>query len=227
MTFQDLSTKKKIEHIWIYYRVHMGLTLLVVVILVSWIYNAKFKLHKDLYSGVAILSYHLPDDYTDTLYDKINSRLGLTDTNSEVTINYFYDDESEVDFMASMLEKFAAMLLTGDVNIMIMDKDSMAEYAAEDYLLDLSTVYSEEELKQMEEEGLLLSSESELVPEGKYYAICLKNSALMAELPNYDEEENYIGIFGAVEDAEKPKDVVDILISAQKTELLPAVQADS
>ncbi|MCC8097614.1 MAG: hypothetical protein LIO44_03455, partial [Eubacterium sp.] len=191
MTFQDLSTKKKIEHIWIYYRVHIGLTLLVVVILVSWIYNAKFKPHKDLYSGVAILSYHLPDDYTDTLYDKINSRLGLTDTNSEVTINYFYDDESEVDFMASMLEKFAAMLLTGDVNIMIMDKDSMAEYAAEDYLLDLSTVYSEEELKQMEEEGLLLSSESELVPEEKYYAICLKNSALMAELPNYDEEDNY------------------------------------
>ncbi|MCD7904894.1 MAG: hypothetical protein LUG24_04820 [Clostridiales bacterium] len=215
MTFQDLTPKKKIEHIWEYYRVHIILTLLVVFILGSWFYNAKLKPHKELFSGVGILSYHLPGEYDDILYEKINSELNLTDTNSEARIEYFYDDENEAAFFSSMIEKFLAMLLTGDVNIMIMDGDSIEAYAAEDYLLDLSLIYSEEELERLKDEGLLLSSSSELVSEEKYYAVCLKNSALMAELPNYDEEKSYIAVYGAVENTENPRKVLDVILNEE------------
>ncbi len=212
MTFKDLSFKKKLEHIWEYYKIPILTVLLLCFIGGTWLYDAKLKPRKDLYSGVAVLDYRLPEFYDDTLYNYINDGLELTDTNAEVTVNYFYDDPGETDFLSGMLEKFAAMLLSGDVNIMVMDKDSMLEYAAEDYLLDLSCVYSAEELNRMEEEGLLLKSSSELVPEEKYYAVSLKNSYIMAEQPDFDEENCYIAIYGAAENPEQPKEVLDVVL---------------
>ncbi|MCD8090798.1 MAG: hypothetical protein LUD81_09340 [Clostridiales bacterium] len=219
MTFKDLSFGKKIEHIWEYYKVHIITVIVLLFIGGTWLYDAKLKPRKELYSGVAMLDYCLPEFYEDTLYDYVNGELGLTDTNTEVTVNYFYDDPGETDFLSGMLEKFAAMLLTGDVNIMVMDKDSMEEYAAEDYLLDLSSVCSNDELNKMKDEGLLLKSSTELVPEEKYYAVSLKNSACMAELPDFDEENYYIAIYGAVEDAEHPKEVLDVIL--EEKNLLP------
>ncbi|MCC8013848.1 MAG: hypothetical protein LIO87_01525 [Eubacterium sp.] len=215
MTFQDLTFKKKIEHIWEYYKVPILGTILVIFILGSWIYNAKFKPHKELFSGVAMLNYKLPEEkgYTDPLYDAINSELGLTDTNYEVKVEYFYDDPNEPDMLSTMLEKFAAMLLAGDVNIMIMDKDSMEEYAYEDYLLNLALVYSLDDLEKMEEEGLVLSTSSELDPIKHYYAISLKNSTMLKDLPGFDLENSYIAIYGASPEPYNPKQVVDLLIN--------------
>lgn len=214
MTFQDLTFKKKVEHIWEYYKVPILGTIFAVFIIATWVYNAKFKPHKELFSGIAMLNYKLPEEEgEDVLYNSINEELGLSDTDYEVTVEYFYDDPSEPDLFASMLEKFAAMLLVGDVNIMVMDEDSMKEYAADDYLLDLSLIYPSDELEEMEAENRILTSKTELDSAEKPYAISLKNSRLMKQLPNFDEENSYIAIYGAETNPYNPRQVVDILIN--------------
>lgn len=213
MEFKDLTFKKKIEHIWEYYKVHILGTLLFAVIIGSWIYNAKFRPQKELFAGLAIIDYRFPDNYyDDPLYNRINEALGLEGTDSEVRIEYFYDDPSQPDFMSNMIDKFGAMLLTGDVNMMIMNEASMVEYAANDYLLDLSLVYTDEELENMEKEGMLIKTASELDSNEKYYAVSLKNSTSMTDMPGFDPGENYIGIFGAVEEWDNQKQVMDYLI---------------
>lgn len=210
MEFKDLTFPKKIEHIWEYYKVHIFGTLLFLFIAVTWFYNAKLAPHKELVAGVGILNYKLPEFYEDPLYPVINDALGLKDTNAEVRIEFFDASDSEAGM--DIVAKFGAMLLSGDVTVLVMDEATMEAYAYEDYLLDLTTVYTKEEISKMEDENLILSYSTETVPEVKPYAICLKNSTLMKRLPEYDTQDKYIAIFGAVEDKKNPKRVVDALI---------------
>ncbi len=211
MKFKDLSFFQKIDHIWEYYRVPILGTILFGFIIITWFYNAKLRPHKELMAGVGILNYALPDFTEDSLAPEINERLGLTSTNREVRLEYFYTDDQEAG--SDIVAKLGAMLLSGDVTILVMDKTLMEAYAYEDYLMDLSLVYTDEELASLEEQGLILKFYTETDPTSKAYAISLANSQLMTLLPGFDAKENYIAVFGANETPEEQKKVLDLLIN--------------
>ncbi len=211
MDFKDLSFFQKIDHIWEYYKVPILGTIIFGLIIITWVYNAKFRPHKELMAGVGILNYTLPDFTEEDLTEKINNELGLAETNREVKLEYFFADDQEAGM--DIVAKLGAMLLSGDVTILVMDEDTMKAYAYEDYLMDLSLVYTPEELDSLEEKGLLLKYNSETVPENKNYAISLTNSTHMSMLPGFDPKQNYIAIFGANQTPEDQKKVVNLLIN--------------
>ncbi len=202
---KDMTFKKKISHIWEYYRVHIFGTLLVIIIGGSWIYNAFLKPHKNLYAGVGIYNYKLPEMTEDPVYTPLNEKLGIIDTQSEATVEYFFIDNAEAGMDAAVTGKLSALMLTGDINVIIMNEGDMAMYIVEDYLKDLSEVYSPEELDAMNSEGLLFKSKTETDNEMKFYAVNLKNSSILKALPNFNCEDYYIGIFGGAPNEDDAK----------------------
>ena len=212
MTFKDLSFKKKLEHIWEYYKWVILGVMFVIIAGGSMVY-AMIKPKPVNYAGIAVYRPHISTEQTDALTADLNNALGLAESDS-VTVSNYYFDENDTVFNVEMEQKFVTYLFSMEINVIVAFKADMELFIDSEYIAPLSEYYSDEELKVLEEKGMLFYHTDPLDNQEKPFAIDLSSSALIEKykvLEGY-EEPAYLAIvpIGGYED--NTKSVIDEIL---------------
>jgi len=165
---KPMTFPEKVDHIWTYYKEYIcviGLLLFVTVGLVSSMITNI--LTETVISGamVNITCTQEAYDYVSTDYEK---HLGLTGMrNVRLEYTYFQDMEAnndEKDYYAAM--GIVAEVAAKKLDYLIMDKMSMVYYAGQEVYMDLSNVFTKEELDAFAQKDLLIycMEEEEKIP---------------------------------------------------------------
>lgn len=140
-----LPPKKRIAYIWEYYKVWILIGLFAIYSIISGIYQyvtAKEPLFQTimLNGSMPIDEYIFAEDYL------VDSGYSTDDYEIKVsTMTMHFNEFSYADDYNTM-QSFVARITSGDIDLISAPKDLFEPYGKEGYLMDLSTVFSEDEL---------------------------------------------------------------------------------
>lgn len=195
MNFKDLTFKKKLEHIWEYYRLMIFGVLFVVIAGGSLVYLMFIKEKPVNYAGVGIYNSYISDEKSAELTNRLNKALSLTSPNT-VTVSDYYFDENDELFNVDMEQKFVTYLFSLEMHTVAAPKADMEAFVQAEYIAPLTDYYTEEELAKIEDRLIYLPDPLENNKE-KPFAISLEDSALCSSIGIFDncpEPDPCIGI---------------------------------
>ena len=143
---KNMSTGKKIEYVWDYYRFHILGTIVLVIVFGSIVHH-YVTLKTAVLDMIFLNAYTVEDD--DEPFAEFLTEQGYAPNEYEVylTTSLAYaltEDGYQPDY--TTLQAISAMFSTGDVDVFAMPPQVFGEYASAGYTMDLSTVFTEDEL---------------------------------------------------------------------------------
>ena len=165
---KPMTFSEKVDHIWTYYKEYIGVVALLLFVLIGLVSSMVNNLMTDTVLAGAMINVTCSQeayDYISTDYEEV---LGLTG-HREVRLEYTYFPDMEAN--TNEEDYYAAMGIIAEVaakklDYLVMDKVSMGYYAGQEVYMDLSRVFTEEELADFAERGLLIycMEEEEKIP---------------------------------------------------------------
>jgi len=149
-----MSTKKKIEHLWLYYKWVLGLVALFAVLISIVVTGYKNANTEILVAGEVVnLGFDAEghEHITDGFFEKMNGVEG------KQAVNLFYSNLVTEDTTNAYETYYVPLLRTvGEMeskrlDYMMVDSGSLPYYLREDLFLNLEELFTAEELAQMEE----------------------------------------------------------------------------
>jgi len=147
---REMSFKEKLEYIWEYYKYHIiGLIvaiLIIVSVLNAWVFNPS----PDSALFIAWSSGFATEEQFDIMTDLLRERIVDEDVNEEVIISqfFFYSDDPSINM--GTIQRTAAMIAAGMIDLFIVDTDQMEEFAQVGYLRPLEDILEEIKSKNPE-----------------------------------------------------------------------------
>jgi len=149
--FKNMSTYKKLEYVWDYYRFHILGTIILVIVFGSIIHHYA-TLKTAVLDMIFLNAYsmeHEKDPFEDFLieqgYDPNEYEIYLT-TSLAFTLT---EDDYQADY--TTLQAVSAMFATGTIDVFAMPPQVFDDYATAGYIMDLRTVFTEEELSNYDD----------------------------------------------------------------------------
>lgn len=192
MTFKELNTKGKIEHIWEYYRLRIFMTIFALFVGISMIYAIFIKPHPDLYCGIAMYDQFISIEDNKKIVNELNTQFGLDGKEYTVDIQSFYTDESDVMVEAQLNTKFNTYIYASQFNILLGDKEDTNTFIASEYVAPLSDYLTDDEIKSYDAKGLVVYSLDPYSNQTKPMAIKLQNSAILKKYNLYQDRDCYL-----------------------------------
>lgn len=146
MKTKDMSLKGKLSYFWYYYKVHVLITIIVIIVGGSWIHDIVTTKDYNFY-GMMMNSAHLDSEILEAAFgeyaqlDMENYRCFI-DTFSELS----YQGRSEYDM--ATFQRVVALIQTGDLDVMVMDAQLFYNFSFNSMMMDLRNIFTEEELAQ-------------------------------------------------------------------------------
>lgn len=148
-SLKNMSPKEKLTYFWDYYKIHTGVAIIILTLIVVFTY--QFVTSKD-YAFYAVL---VNARFTDTNY-------GLSDLWAEEFLEYTHIDPDEyqvsIDTSITMSmdsqydvanqEKMLAMMQAGIISAIVADTEAFETYARNEYFYDLESLLTAEELEK-------------------------------------------------------------------------------
>lgn len=191
MTFKELSTKEKLEHIWEYYRLRIFVIICLFCIGISIIYAVFLRPHPDLYCGIAVYDQFISIEDTKKMISELNSTLGLDETKYTTDVQTFYTDEADVMVEAELNQKFNTYIYASLFNILLGDKEDTQTFISSEYVTPLSDYLTDEQLKEYDSSGLLLYANDPYDNQTKAMALKI-DSTFLKNYNLYDGRECYL-----------------------------------
>ena len=195
VTFKDLTFSKKLEHIWIYYRVPILVVLIGAVLLISLVKTLFFPA-KSVIDVIMVDSN--ANAHTDTTaFDAFLERCGIEPYEGAVNLNTnisFYDEAelaqlNEMDQSQAVLSNYDkeqilfTLMAAGNADIFFGKGDVFLSYAEEGMFRDLTEVLSPELLARYQEQLIYTEEHGVRYP----CAVALKDNPWLAENGYYTE----------------------------------------
>ena len=141
--FRQLSRAKKLEHIWLYYKAPILLTILALGILISGVYRAATQKEPVVY--LACVNVSAGRDMEARLTEDYLTCRGLNPKRTEVRLYrdlYLSDDPAAVDheFAYASRMKLLATINSRQLDLVLMNREAYDLCSASGYLLDLSNM---------------------------------------------------------------------------------------
>ncbi len=150
MAFKQMPFKKKIEHIWEYYRLTIVLSL-VGIIMLGWILN-HYIINPPKDPSVMLLfhSYAIDYDALDELSLQLAERFpDLYTDRTEIQLNYNATGMDDQGTEAVAATKMIVLVAAGDIDLIAGSYDEMYSDAFNSYLMPLDDVFTEEEMEKL------------------------------------------------------------------------------
>ncbi len=234
--FKQMSFKEKLEHIFTYYKVELGVGLFLVIFL-GWALihfviapppETAFNITIYAGSNDADAMNALEKDCSEKFphfYDKDSEVevLGLLNYGGEAAMEYA--QSNEVNFM-----KFVGMATNAELDVVIMDIFAVSNFNLEEYFFPLDELFSEEELAILlenaeervenntreNESGVVAavydSSSDDNLEEKKPYFLCVGGNEKVERVLNHISTP-YIGVMITSPNIEKAKEYIMYLMS--------------
>jgi len=142
---KQMNFKEKREYLWEYYRIHLFITLAVLLFTYAVIDAVVLNPYIPPYLGVAVYGPFVSQDFVDETQQQLTDaimpeEIRLAQTEKIYVTNFFFDEAQGSSMNVAMSERFAAMCMTNEIDIIIASKDDTITFAENEFLLDLSTV---------------------------------------------------------------------------------------
>ena len=141
--FRQLSRAKKLEHIWLYYKAPILLTILVLGILISGVYRAATKKEPVLY--LACVNVSIGEDLETRLTEDYLTYRGLNPKRNEMRLyrNLYLSEDpaaSDHEYAYASRMKLLATVNSRQLDLVLMNQEAYDLCSASGYLLDLSGI---------------------------------------------------------------------------------------
>ena len=220
--FTSLPPAKKLEHIWLYYKAPILLTILALGILLSGVYRAATKKEPVVY--LAYLNVSVGEDMEARLTEDYLTRRGLNPKRNEVRLyrNLYLSedpDASDHEYAYASRMKLLAAVNSRQLDLVLMNREAYKLCSASGYLLDLSDILDSACLTANQvilednavEYNLNAAQEYTAVTETVYNALELTQLSVFQKAGFSDSV--YIGIIANTPRLPESQDYLDYLIS--------------
>ena len=220
--FRQLTPGKKLEHIWLYYKAPILLTILALGILVSGVYRAATK--KDPVMYLAYLNVSVGEDMEARLTEDYLTCRGLNPKRTEMRLYrdlYLSDDPaaSDHEYAYASRMKLLATINSKQLDLVLMNREAYDLCSASGYLLDLTNLVDSAYLTA--NQVILEDNAVEYnLNEAQEYIVVtqtLSNAVELTQLSAFKEagfsDSVYIGIIANTPRLPECQDYLDYLIS--------------
>lgn len=215
--FRDLPTKKKIEHIWEYYKFHIlaaAFVLFLIILTVSELSAPKpqldaLLLNADAEESAAVGFAEFFSEYGYEYYDgavALNTTLGFY---SEEELSRVEDDAAYRQENSEKELILAAQVAAGNTELLFGTEEHFLFVAEQGLLTDLRTVLSEELLEQYADALIYIDEGG--TAESYPCAVALESNSWLAE-NGYYSGECMFGIMYLADNPEIAADFADFLL---------------
>jgi len=131
---KEMPFKKKVEYIWEYYKFHLIVIILILAIAGGIINSVFINPRPQITLFVAWSTGFITDEQTSDLTEKMNERIIEPKANETVEINMFFPTADDPSMDAAQIQRLAAMLSAGMIDVFILDFEMLEGYASFGYL---------------------------------------------------------------------------------------------
>ena len=214
--FRQLTPAKKLEHIWLYYKAPILLTILALGILVSGVYRAATK--KDPVMYLACLNVSVGEDMEARLTEDYLTCRGLNPTRTEMRLYrdlYLSDDPaaSDHEYAYASRMKLLATINSKQLDLVLMNREAYDLCSASGYLLDSAYLTANQVI--LEDNAVEYN-----LNEAKEYIVVTQTQSNAVELTQLSAFQEagfsgsvYIGIIANTPRLPECQDYLDYLIS--------------
>jgi len=192
---REMTFKEKLQHIWEYYRLHLMVLIIILIIAGSliniWLINPRQKtvLFVAWNAGFAM------NEQLTAVADALSEGIVENRKRETVEVSLFFAPEGDPQSEMANTMRLTAMVAAGVIDVFILDSELLVEYTergliqpVEDMLGGLRTadpvVYAEVD----ERLAYVLHTSEEKNPEGRLMGVGISNSPLLSGL-GFNEEE--------------------------------------
>ncbi len=192
MTFKELDTRGKIEHIWEYYRLRIFMIGFCIIAGISLIYTIFIKPHPQTYCGLAMYDQFISMADIETMTDELNTMFSLNTDEYTVDVQSFYSDGTDVMVEAQLNEKFNTYIFASQFNLLFGTEEDTNTFIESTYVAPLSDYLSAEEIAQYDAKGLVLYATDPYSSKVMPMALNIKDSKMLKKYGLYEGRECYI-----------------------------------
>lgn len=191
MTFKDLDTKGKIEHIIYYYKWHIVLSIIGVLCAVSLLYTMFIKPPIKNYNGIAMYGQFLSINTEDCLQKEIADILQLPE-NNRIIVDSYYSDDTDPMVEASLMQKLGTYLYSNQYQLIVANENDIKDLAASELLYPMAAYYTKDEIANLSKQYDILYTTNPETGKEDAFAINLKDSALLKKYQLYEDNTPYV-----------------------------------
>ena len=204
---KPMSWKQRIDHIWTYYKEYIGVFSLLIFVTVGLISSMISAQREQVITGIMVnitmtqegFNY-LSTDYAEYL-----------DIGKDKDVKLEYTSFGDLETSTSEQDYYASLSVVAEVSAkkldyMILDKLAMVFYTGQEVYMDLSKVFTEEELAEFAEKELLIYCVEEGDQESWPAAIKINDLAYVQDTVT-SEGDVYFALSGSSEKYEQLRNV--------------------
>jgi hypothetical protein len=171
-----MSPKERMAYIWDYYKIHIIGTIVAIILLISLISSMGGK--KEVYLNLTILGKGINTEGVVQLQEQLTNKLVKDKADEEIFVQTLsYDNSSNDEASRTGIQKFAAEITTGSIDLLIVDKELFEEISSQQGLLALNDIKAFDKMN-LDKQTLLHSKTSD----EKIYGIGTSDIHLLAPL---------------------------------------------
>lgn len=135
--FKNMTLKKKLSHLWEYYKLHGFLIALVVLFIIYSVYTiSKPRLNTSL--SVAIVNNNLTETTLDKITREVEDFLQLDLDNEEVSLDSMFYFNTDGEYSMNARRALVTFVAASDIDIIIATESEFANYAHNNFLHNLT-----------------------------------------------------------------------------------------
>jgi len=140
---REMPFKKKVEYIWEYYKFHI-LVVIIILAIAGGIINAVFiNPRAQVTLFIAWSTGFITDEQTSELKDKLEEKIIDPKANETVEINMFYSTSDDPSMDAAQIQRLAAMMAAGMIDVFVVDYELLNDYARFGYLQPMEPILND------------------------------------------------------------------------------------
>lgn len=164
-TLKPMTGKQRVEHIWEYYKEYMFVALMVIVMLFI-VFSSVFKKENEILLAGALVNVRVSDEGWKYINEDYFAHIGGVDGKQELSISSsfvenLYTSASNFDTNYNIIMSIVSMVNAKSLDYLLLDQDSMELYLTQDVMLELTELFTEEEIKALGDKVIYLECEDE------------------------------------------------------------------
>lgn len=209
--FKNMPFNKKIEHIWEYYKPHIFIPTIIILIAVSLFYNLVLNPAPKTYAGVAFYGDFVDDTQIQSLIEETTALIVPENINEEVVFHSFYDSDTDSTVSVYMADKFRTLFMSKELDILIANKSNFHDLVYNGYIVNLDEIFTNEFME--EHKNSLYYDQNVQDDTLRAYGIGIGSTSLLNDIKRLNNQEMYVGVARHTERTENAKNVILKLIS--------------
>lgn len=190
---EEEGLKGKIKYFVYYYKWHAAIALFLLIFIVNFIVNIATK--KDTALQVIFIN-GFPNVENEEFMDGFAQTININPKKEEALLDssFYINPESPGIYDEQNMEKIFVMASAGVLDVCISDETYFETLAEGGYLLDLSTVFSEEEMEEYKDRIFYYDSPNNLAQGKEPVGLEITNAPKLVETQSFPNSKAYFCI---------------------------------